>query len=49
MGDSDGLGAEEAHVEAVGKVLAVMDFCQEHGVDFDEVIESARQSWAPEE
>jgi len=35
------------HIEALGKVYILMDYCHEHELDFDEVLDSARQSWMP--
>ncbi len=40
-------GQSEAYIEAVGAILRAMDICHEGGVDFEEAVDSARQSWMP--
>lgn len=39
--------ATEAHIEAVAKLYQAMDIVHEHGLNFDEILDSARQSWRP--
>jgi hypothetical protein len=39
--------SDPPHVEAVAHLYRAMDVVHEHGLELDEVIDSARQSWCP--